>query len=138
MDTDDEGGLIGVLDVIGQRAWRYDTDGTAHEEDVPAALCDEVLVLRAEVVDALAARDERLLELVGTGQEAPASELVRALREATLARELVPVVVGAALRGIGVAQALDALVAYLPSPRRPRPTEALRRRRTKATKEARA
>jgi elongation factor G len=114
---DEEGQLVGVLDVIAIRAWRYDAEGQAQAEDVPAALRDEVLVLRAEVVDALAARDERLLELVGAGQEAPASELVRALRTATLARELVPVVVGAALRGVGVLQVLDALVAYLPSPR---------------------
>jgi elongation factor G len=41
---------------------------------------------------------------------------VRVLRAATLARELVPVVVGAALRGIGVLQVLEALVAYLPTP----------------------
>ncbi len=114
---DAEGALLGVLDVIGLAAARYGPDAVPVREALPEALRDEVLVLRAELAEALAARDERLFEVVAAGREPSAAELTRALRAATLAREAVPVVVGAALRGVGVYEALDALVAYLPEPR---------------------
>jgi len=117
------GALVGVLDVVEPAAVRYGADGEPRREALPEALRDEVFVLRAELCDALAARDERLFELVAAGREPTAAELTRALRAATLVREAVPVVVGAALRGIGVQAALDALVAYLPDPREgPRPS----------------
>ncbi|MEZ6014051.1 MAG: GTP-binding protein [Planctomycetota bacterium] len=113
---DADGALVGVFDLVARRGYTFAPDGAATEHAVPADASDEVDVLRAELIDALASRDEALLNIVGAGREPAPRELLDALRRGTLAREFVPVLVGAAQRGVGVQQVLDAVVSCLPSP----------------------
>jgi len=115
-----EGGEIQcIVDLVEDRAWSFpvtDEGRELVEVPVPEAARDEREVLRSDLLDALADDDEEILELVLEERE-PDPELLRAsLRRAVLARRLLPVLCGAALRDVGVRPLLDAVVDYLPSP----------------------
>lgn len=76
----------------------------------------EAEVLRAELIDAVANVDDALCDLVLEDREPTSEQLAAALRRATLAGLIVPTLVGAALRNVGIRPLLDAVVDYLPSP----------------------
>jgi elongation factor G len=83
---------------------------------LPPGVADEIGVLRAELLDALAEESEPVLAALLEERE-PGPELLRAaLRARVLAGTLVPVLGGAALRNVGIQPLLDAVVDYLPSP----------------------
>ncbi|MDF1797619.1 MAG: elongation factor G [Planctomycetota bacterium] len=115
MDQD----LEGVIDLVELRGWRFQRQG--HEPEPEPVVLDEdqeleAGVLRSELVDAVAEVDEGLADLVIEGVDPSAAELRAALRRATLARAVVPVLLGSALRNIGMQPLLDAVVELLPSP----------------------
>ncbi len=72
--------------------------------------------LREELVERIAETDDDLMTKYLEGEEITEDELRAALRKATIARDLVPVLCGTALRTKGVQLLLDAVVDYLPSP----------------------
>lgn len=108
--------MTGLVDLVGERIWRFDDDGTpsVHTWDVAerAAHADA----RAELVAAVADRDETLAELWLAEQAIDADVLTEALRRGTLAGLGSPVLPGSAFRNVGIEPLLDAFVAYLPSP----------------------
>ena len=111
--------LEGVIDLVAMTGWRFSRTApeTAPEQvqlDEDQAL--EAGVLRSELVDAVAEVDDELADLVLEGLDPDAEELRAALRRATLDRALVPMLVGSALRNIGVQPVLDAVIDLLPSP----------------------
>lgn len=83
---------------------------------MPASLRDVADTQREILVEAIAETDDALLARYLDGQMLTSQELRAALRKATLAGVLVPVLCGAALRNKGVQPVLDAIVDYLPSP----------------------
>ena len=108
-----------IVDLVARRAWLFreaDLGLEPIEIPVPEDAADEVDVLRAELLDALAEEDEELLECVLEDREPPVATIVSALRRRVLARTLVPVLCGAALRNVGIQLLLDAVAEYLPSP----------------------
>jgi elongation factor G len=116
-----DGVFSGTVDLLTRRAFSYPLDPLAGgrepvEVDLPAALADEVGVLRAELLEALAEDDEQLMAAVLEEREPDAGLLEAVLRRRTLAGTLVPVLCGAALRNAGIQPLLDAVVALLPSP----------------------
>lgn len=111
--------LVGAVDLVEMKAWYFDRERP--EEPPVEAPMDEDLaleagVMRSELVDRVAEVDDELAELVLEGLEPGAGELGAALRRATIASKLVPVLFGSALRNIGMQPLLDAVVDYLPSP----------------------
>jgi elongation factor G len=76
----------------------------------------EVQKAREELVERLAETDDALTIKYLEGEEITSDELRRALRQATLAREVTPVLCGSSLRNKGVQPLLDAIVDFLPSP----------------------
>ena len=113
---DEERPLAGVVDLLAGTAQRVGPDGQAQEVAIPEALEDEVGVLRAELVDALADLDDEVFQVACAGEEPTVEQLLGALRRATLSRAVVPVFCGAALRGHGVPALLDGVARLLPSP----------------------
>jgi len=71
---------------------------------------------RDKLLEAAAEHDDALLEAYLNGQDIPIPALKEAIRKATLSRRLTPVLVGSALRNMGVTPVMDAVVDYLPSP----------------------
>jgi elongation factor G len=108
--------FIGVVDLMSRTPLFFHSDGSLREGEVPAGLWDEAEVLRAELLDTLAEEDEILLAAVLDDTEPEVESLRSALRARTLAGEVVPVLFGAALRGIGIQPLLDAILTALPSP----------------------
>lgn len=113
---DAEGRMVGVVDLVRMRAFQFDDAGSIFEAEIPASLSDEVMVLRAELIDVLADEDEALLQAVVEEREPELAVLQAGIRRRVVDGSLVPVLCGAALRGVGVQPLLDAAVAYLPSP----------------------
>ena len=115
-----EGDFIGVVDLIGNRAltWRGETvpgeDYTV--EEVPAELADKVANARQLLIETLADADDEIAEKYLDGDELTAEVLHAAIRRATLAAILTPVLCGSAFKNKGVQPLLDAVISYLPSP----------------------
>jgi len=112
----EDGQLRGVVDLMAACAWQFDASGKASEVPIPSEVADETDVLRSELIDALAAEDEDLLQALVDDREPALDSLIAALRRRVIERTLLPSLCGASLRGIGIQPLLDAAVAYLPSP----------------------
>ncbi len=118
-ETNTARALAGIVDLLSLTTWTFDAEKRdAHSEraDLPLDARDEVLVLRAELLEKLAEDDEDLLGYVTESREPPLEMLVAALRRRTIEGTLVPVLCGAAQRNFGVQPLLDAVVDFLPSP----------------------
>jgi elongation factor G len=72
--------------------------------------------MREKMVEAIAETDDQLLEKYLSGEEVTEEELRTALRRATIANRLQPVICGSAFKNKGVQPLLDAVVDFLPSP----------------------
>jgi elongation factor G len=115
-----EGDFIGVVDLIGNRAlvWRGETaigeDYTV--EEIPADLVDASAAARSEMIETLADHDDEFAEAYLEGAEITPELLKPAIRRATLAAKLNPILCGTAFKNKGVQPLLDAVIDYLPSP----------------------
>ncbi len=113
-----EADFLGIVDLIEGAAYLYHDDLGQNIERaaIPAEMADEVEARRLELLEAIAETDEGLLTRYLEGDEIAPDELKLALRRATIAGALVPVLCGTALKNKGVQLLLDAVVNYLPSP----------------------
>ena len=87
-----------------------------HPSAVPDALQDTVDERRGELMESLISGDDTLLERYLEGETIPAEELEAVFTQVLLDRTIVPILCCAAEKGIGVAEILDLLAAYAPSP----------------------
>jgi elongation factor G len=109
----------GVIDLVGIRALEWDDESlgaSLRVVDLPAHLADAARRARERLVETVAEHDEALLGRYLAGEAVSADDLQAAIRRATLRREVVPVLCGAAFKNKGVQPLLDAVVDYLPSP----------------------
>jgi elongation factor G len=109
----------GILDLVRMKllTFRPPGEGTeVVEEDIPQDLSGLAQQWRTRLIDHLSLLSDELTERLLAGDEVPEALLQKTLREATLAGQIVPVLCGSALDGIGVQPLLDAVAAYLPSP----------------------
>ena len=115
-----EGDFLGVIDLVGMRAltWRGETQkGEDYAvEEIPAELADKAAEYRERLLETLSEADDAILEKFLEGESFTVDELNAAIRRATLADKLTPVLTGSAFKNKGVQPMLDAVVAYLPSP----------------------
>lgn len=114
-----EQNFTGVIDLFSQKAliWEGDTTGEKFTEtDIPKELVTAAKIARSELVEKIAETDEAILEKFLKGEDISVNELKQALRRATIAYKLVPVLTGSALRNKGVQPLLDAVVDFLPAP----------------------
>src|SRR5207253_3979553 len=114
----------GVIDLVEMKAYRYldETLGAKYEvEEIPAELKDEAQHHRELMIEKVAeaaheAGDDTLFEKYVAGQAPSVAEIKAAIRKATIAMKLFPVLCGSAFKNKGVQPMLDAVVDYLPSP----------------------
>lgn len=114
-----EDSFRGVIDLVEMKAISFDaaSQGQMTEETgIPAELAAKAEQARAELVEAVAEKDEGTLEAYLENADVSAKILKEGLRRATVGNTLVPVLCGSALRNKGVQLLLDAVVEYLPSP----------------------
>jgi elongation factor G len=113
-----EGDLIGIVDLVKNRAFIYKDDlGQDIEEvDIPASMVDEVAQWRTTLMESVAESDEELLEAFLETGELNEPQLRKGIREGVLKHGLVPMLCGSAFKNKGVQLLLDAVVDYLPAP----------------------
>ncbi len=113
-----EDAFKGLIDLIKMKAYIYKDDkGTDIEEtDIPEDLKDKADEYRANLVEAASETDDDLMEKFMEGIEPTEEELKKAIRTATIAVKMIPVVCGTSYRNKGVQKLLDAVIDYMPSP----------------------
>ncbi|MDX9871786.1 MAG: elongation factor G [Clostridia bacterium] len=113
-----EENFSGIIDLVAMKAHHYLDDRGARSEaaEIPAELQDTAAEYREKLIEAVADFSEELTLKYLEGEEITQDELMQAIRTATLAVELIPVVCGSSFKNKGVQSLLDAVVDYLPAP----------------------
>lgn len=108
----------GVVDLLKWRAivWTDELGAKAEEIPIPEDVEAEAEVAREAMLEAIVETDDALMMRYLEGESLPVEDLQAALRRATIAGEVQPVLCGSALRNKGVQPLLNAVVNYLPSP----------------------
>ncbi|MHB1452922.1 MAG: elongation factor G [Saccharofermentanales bacterium] len=113
-----ENTFTGIADLVRMRAEIYKSDdGKLFEEsEIPADLIEDAKKWREKMVEAIAETDEELTMKFLEGEEITQAELVAALRRATIACKITPVMCGSSYKNKGVQMLLDGVIDYMPSP----------------------
>ncbi|GHO86721.1 elongation factor G [Dictyobacter formicarum] len=113
-----ESDFKGYIDLLEQKAIVYTDDlgTTSKHVEIPEDLQASYEQHREALIERIAESDEELTLKYLEGEEISKEELIAALRKATIANKLVPVLCGSSLKNKGVQAMLDAVVAFLPSP----------------------
>lgn len=106
-----------VIDVLNETLVRSGPSSPKAEQGpVPPQFESALKDARKQLIEAVAERDERLLDAYVERGELSRDELIRGLQTDILTRQLLPVYAGSAIRNVGIRPLLDALVSLLPSP----------------------
>jgi elongation factor G len=118
----------GVVDLLEEKAliWADDMGEEWQSIAVPESMATEVEDARHQLVDVVSNFDDVIMEKYLAEEAITADDLRRALRTATLAAAVVPVLCGSAFKNKGVQPMLDAVIDYLPSPLDLPPTQGIK------------
>jgi elongation factor G len=114
-----EADFRGVIDLVKMRALLWPTDGKGDAYDVvaiPDHYQEAAREWRETLVETISENDEEMMELYLDGTEPKEEQLIAAIRRATIAGAITPVLCGSAFKNKGVQPMLDAIVDFLPSP----------------------
>jgi elongation factor G len=113
-----EESFVGTIDLVHMRSITYadDLGSEVVYGAIPAELVVEATEYREALLEALSELDDEIAEMYLEDVEIPPEQIVSALRRATIAVQLFPVLCGSSLHNKGVQPLLDAIVDYLPSP----------------------
>ncbi|CBW74549.1 elongation factor G [Mycetohabitans rhizoxinica] len=109
----------GVVDLLKMKAiiWDDASQGTKFEyADIPAELVDTCNEWREKMIESAAEASEALMEKYLGGEALTEAEIIKALRDRTIACEIQPMLCGTAFKNKGVQRMLDAVIDFLPSP----------------------
>jgi elongation factor G len=108
----------GIVDLIAEREFIYTDDLGTHAESVgiPDDMKEIVADYRTRMIDAVAEYDDAVMEKYLEGETLTQEEIIMAMRKATLANKVIPVICGSAFKNKGVQMLLDAVINFLPSP----------------------
>lgn len=110
----------GIVDLVSNKAyiWNEEDNGmTWNEIEIPEDLADTVVEYRGKLIEAAAEQDDTLMEKYFEDPDSlTEEEIVEAIRKATIAMQITPLLCGSAFKNKGVQTMLDAVMMYLPSP----------------------
>jgi len=109
----------GVIDLVKMKAIRWNEDdqgATFAYEDIPADMQDLADEWRETLLEAAAEANEEVMDKYLNTGDLPEEEIMSAIRERTLASEIVPTLCGSAFKNKGVQAVLDAVIDYMPAP----------------------
>ena len=108
----------GIIDLVEMDAdIYYDEMGKdMRVEPIPADMEDLANEYREKLLDAVSMFDDSIMEDYLEGKEIAQDRIRKAIRQATIANEMVPVTCGTSYRNKGVQKLLDAIVDYMPAP----------------------
>ena len=110
--------FTGLIDLVEMKAYIYNDDKGQDitVTEIPADMAEKAQEYHAELVEAVADTDEVLMEKYLEGEELSIEEIKVAIRKATLAVSMIPVLCGTSYRNKGVQKLLDAVIDYMPAP----------------------
>ena len=115
-----EADFRGVIDLVGRQAMVWSAEAVKGEMydtiAIPTSHEASVREWRDRLFETIAENDDEMMELYLEGDEPSEEQLIAAIRRATIAGKLTPVLCGSAFKNKGVQPMLDAVVRYLPSP----------------------
>ena len=114
-----EDNFEGIIDLVTMKEYLFkdETMGADYEVvDIRAELADAAQEAREHMIESVVETDDELMEKYFGGEEITEEEIKKALRVATIAGTVVPVLCGTAFKNKGIQPLLDAVVAYMPSP----------------------
>ncbi|MFI9843075.1 elongation factor G [Nonomuraea sp. NPDC051941] len=115
-----EADFKGVIDLVKMKGYIWSAEAAKGEMydtvDIPADHAEAAREWRDRLIETVAENDDELMELFLEGVEPTEEQLVAAIRRATLASAINPVLCGTAFKNKGVQPLLDAIVAFLPAP----------------------
>ncbi len=108
----------GVVNLVSNRAYRYVRDGSGkyEETDVPAEMKNEVQQAREKLIEKVAEGSDALMEKFFAEGTLEQADLVAGLKAGVAQKTIFPVICASATLNIGIAQAFDAIIDFLPSP----------------------
>ena len=108
----------GIVDLMTMEADVYydDLGKDMRVEEIPEDMKSLAEEYREKMIESICETDEELMEKYFGGEEITVDELKAALRRATIANQIVPVVCGTSYRNKGVQKLLDAVIDYMPAP----------------------
>ena len=109
----------GVVDLIKMEAivWDDESLGATYEVvDIPEDLKEKVAEYRMLLLEAVSDQNDALMEKYLMEEEISEEEIVDALREATISRDITPVMCGTALKNKGIQVLLDKVLDFMPNP----------------------
>ena len=113
-----EADFRGIIDLVEMNARVYydDLGNDMHTEEIPEDMRDMAEEYRTNLLEAISDFDDEIMMLYLEGEEVPQDMIRNAIRKATCAVKMVPVVCGTSYKNKGVQKLLDAIVDYMPSP----------------------
>ncbi|AMD95146.1 elongation factor G [Leptotrichia sp. oral taxon 847] len=109
----------GIIDLVSMKEYLFkdETMGADYDiTDIRAELAQKAEEAREHMIESIVETDDELMEKYFGGEEITEEEIKKALRTATIAGTVVPVLCGTAFKNKGIQPLLDAIVAYMPSP----------------------
>ena len=103
----------GMVDLLAMKSY---SGAEMKEAEIPSSLQEEANSFREKLVEAVAETDDRLIEKYLEGEELTQEEISGALRNGVVIGKVVPVLVGSAIRNIGITSLLNAAASYMPAP----------------------
>jgi elongation factor G len=103
----------GIIDLVTMKAY---IGADSKEAEIPSALREQAEASREKLVETAVEVDDELINKYLEGKAISNEEIFVAIRKSTIAGKLVPVFVGAALKGMGIKQILSGICDYLPLP----------------------
>ncbi|WP_201586662.1 elongation factor G [Psychrobacter jeotgali] len=109
----------GVVDLISMKALYWDTESQGMKfeaREIPAELLEKATEWRNNLVESAAEANEELMDKYLEGEELTPEEIHDAIRQRTIANEIIPMLCGTAFKNKGVQRMLDAVIEYMPAP----------------------
>ena len=109
---------IGYVDLIRMKATIYKSDDgkTSEETEIPPEMAEKAAEYREKLIESISEFDDSIMERFLEGADISEADVLKALREGTLANKIVPMLSGSSFKNKGVQAMIDAVVDYLPSP----------------------
>ncbi len=119
--------FLGIVDLVSNKAYMWDeqSHGTIIEEiEIPEEIKDEVYQYRLQLIEGVAGESEDLLDkFIDNADSITFEDITQAIRKATIALRITPVLCGSSFKNKGVQLLLDAISLYLPAPNDIKPVE---------------
>ena len=114
-----EDSFVGIIDLINMKQiiWDDETKGAEYSEnEIDENFQEIALEYRETMLEAISEVNDDIMEKYLSEEDISTGEINKAIRTATIAREIVPVLCGSALKNKGIQPLLDAIELFLPSP----------------------